>query len=194
VVLAGGAGRRLCAGGSQPSKAAVLLAGRSLVSYPLGVLAAVCDRAAVVCKSGTLLPGGLAPFERWNEPDEPRHPLAGIAHALERAGAPVLVCAADMPFVTPAACRGLLAASEQGRVCAVAGGPGGLEPLLGVYTHSAGAPLRKAALADASAREAVAALGPVVVPFPAELLRSVNTAADLDAAAAELGPSTSQAG
>ena len=52
--------------------------------------------------------------ERWDEPDEPRHPLTGIVHALATAGGPVLVCAADMPFVTADACRTLLQAAATG--------------------------------------------------------------------------------
>src|SRR5947207_3700164 len=99
AILAGGAGRRM--GGA---KATRLLRGRPLVDYPAQALAAVCDRVVVVCKPGTALPAG-GPWELWDdEPADPRHPAAGIAHAVERAGAPVLVCAADMPFVTAAEC------------------------------------------------------------------------------------------
>ena len=88
AVLAGGEGRRLGSG----SKAAAQLAGRPLVEYPLEALADVCERVAVVCKRGTCLPE-LTGVERWDEPDEPRHPLTGIVHALETAAAPVLICA-----------------------------------------------------------------------------------------------------
>ena len=193
-MLAGGAGLRLVGEAAHRSKAAALLAGRPLVSYPLETLASVCGRTAVVCKRETVLPGGLGPFERWDEPDEPRHPLAGIAHALERAGSPILVCAADMPFVTAAACRELLTASGDGGVCALAGGSGGVEPLFGVYPAGAEASLRTAAEAGASARDSAALLEPVVLAFPSELMRSVNTPADLDAAAAELSRSTTPAG
>jgi molybdopterin-guanine dinucleotide biosynthesis protein A len=171
-----------------------LLAGRPLILYPLEALAPVCARLAVVCKAGTLLPELPPDVERWDEPDEPRHPLTGILHALETAGAPVLVCAADMPFVTAAACGELLTASGGGRGCAVAGGPGGLEPLLGAYRLGAETPLRAAANAGASARESVASLDPVVVAFPAELTWSVNTPEDLDAAAARLSGSRPGAG
>ena len=77
AVLAGGRGSRF----GRASKPAALLAGRPLASYPVEALGAVCDRVAVVCKRGTKLPD-LNGAERWDEPDEPRHPLAGIVHAL----------------------------------------------------------------------------------------------------------------
>src|SRR5437764_7340068 len=99
AVLAGGAGRRLGA----ESKAAAELAGRPLASYPAAALGTVCERVAVVCKPSTELPE-LDGVKRWDEPEEPRHPIAGIVHALERAAGPVLVCACDMPFVTADAC------------------------------------------------------------------------------------------
>jgi molybdenum cofactor guanylyltransferase len=205
AVLAGGEGRRMReALGGAPSKPTVLLGGRPLVAYPLGVLAEVCDRVAVVCKPGTELPD-LGEAERWEEPAEPSHPLAGIVHALERAGGPVLVCAADMPHVTPAACRELLAEaslgvgpgaaeSESTRApsATVASAGGRLEPLLGVYLPAA-LPALRAAPADAPLRAAVAELEPRRVALPTALVRSVNTPDDLAAAGAALaarGPAT----
>ena len=127
VVLAGGEGRRLGRG----SKAAAPLAGRPLVEYPLEALAEVCERVAVVCKRGTRLPD-LPDAERWDEPDEPRHPLTGIVHALETAGGPVLVCAADMPFVTAEACRTLIQGAG-GSPAVVASAAGVLQPTFGLY-------------------------------------------------------------
>ncbi|MBA3261589.1 MAG: NTP transferase domain-containing protein, partial [Thermoleophilaceae bacterium] len=127
ALLAGGSGSRLGRG----SKPAVLVGGRPLASYPAQALAAVCERVVVVCKRDTELPD-LPGTERWDEPDEPRHPLAGIVHALVTAGGPVLVCAADMPFVTADACRTLLqAAGASSAVVATAEGV--LAPTLGLY-------------------------------------------------------------
>ena len=103
ALLAGGKGSRL--GGR--SKAAIEVAGRPLASYPAAALAAVCERIAFVAKPGSELPD-LDGVERWDEPDEPRHPVVGIIHALEEAAGPVLVCAADMPYVTAEACQALL--------------------------------------------------------------------------------------
>ena len=98
VVLAGGSGSRLGAG----SKAAAPLAGRPLAAYPAEALGTVCERVAVVCKADTQLPD-LPGTERWDEPDEPRHPLTGIVHALATADGPVLAAPGgwlDLPAVT----------------------------------------------------------------------------------------------
>jgi molybdenum cofactor guanylyltransferase len=170
VLLAGGASRRL------NSKPAALLGGRPLASYPVAALAGVCDRVAVVCKRSTALPE-LPGTERWEEPDEPQHPLTGIVHALETAGGPVLVCAADMPFVTADACRTLLgAAGSSPAVVATAGGI--LQPTLGLYAPAALDTFRDAP-DDAPLTRTVESLDPVRVALPPALVRSVNTPAEL---------------
>jgi molybdenum cofactor guanylyltransferase len=168
VVLAGGAGRRR----GERSVAGALLAGRPLVDYPLAALAEVCERVAVVCKRSTRLPE-LAGAERWDEPDEPRHPLTGIVHALETAGAPVLVCAADMPFVTAEACRTLIQGAA-GSPAVVATAAGVLQPTFGLYAPAALAVL-SAAPPDAPLTRSVEALDPARVALPPSLVRSVNT-------------------
>ena len=67
----------------------VELEGRPLVHYPLSVLRAVLDEVAVVAKQRHGAAGLDASSPIWLEPDEPRHPLAGIVHALRwRAGSP----------------------------------------------------------------------------------------------------------
>jgi molybdopterin-guanine dinucleotide biosynthesis protein A len=182
AILAGGAGRRL---GGAEGKAATVLCGRPLLAYPLAALAAVCTRLAVVCKPDTRLPD-IDGAERWDEPAEPLHPLTGIVHALETAGAPVLVCAADMPFVTADACASLLtAAGAGGAPAAVAIAEGRLQPVLGVYAPAA-LPQLRAAAPDAPLTQTVVALGPVRVALPPPLVRSVNTPEELAAAEAEL--------
>ena len=182
AVLAGGAGRSLGHG----SKAAAPLAGRPLVAYPIDALAAVCDRVAVVCEPDTELPALDA--ERWDEPPAPRHPLTGIVHALERAGGPVLVCAADMPFVTADACRTLMAAAggSDGAPAAVAVAGGVLQPVLGVYAPAALGRFREAG-EGSPLSQTVEALEPVRVAFPPGLVRSVNTPKELAEAEAQLG-------
>jgi len=152
----------------------------------------------VVCKRATALPP-LPGVDRWNEPDSPRHPLTGIVHALERARGSVLVCAADMPFVTADACRTLVDAAvavgllggerTSGNLApgAVAESPSGLEPLLAVYGRPALGRLRAASF-GAPLRTAVEALDPVRVPLPGSVVRSVNTPEDLAAAEAQLAP------
>ena len=129
AVLAGGSGRRI--GGD---KAMVELEGRPLLHYPLSVLRAVLDEVAVVAKQSTVLPGLDVEIAIWLEPEEPRHPLAGIVHALRCArGRPVVVVAGDMPFVT----RGLVAAlareRSRGAVAVVPRAGGRLQPLCARY-------------------------------------------------------------
>jgi molybdopterin-guanine dinucleotide biosynthesis protein A len=175
VVLAGGLGRRM--GGA---KATRMLSGRPLAAYPAAALARVCERVAIVAKPGAELPD-LAGVERWDdEPAEPRHPLAGIVHALERAGGePVLVCAADMPYVTPEGLRKLAAAGRT----AVAVAEGVLQPVLGLYTPDVLEALR-AAQPDAPLTRTVEALGPELVPLPPKEVRGIDTPEDLASAEA----------
>jgi molybdenum cofactor guanylyltransferase len=180
VLLAGGSGSRLGAG----SKAAALVGGQPLAWYPALALGAVCERVAVVCKRDTQLPD-LPGTERWEEPDEPRHPLTGIVHALATAGGPVLVCAADMPFVTVDACRTLLQAAGA-TPAVVATADGVLQPTFGLYAPAALEVLR-AAPPDAPLTGTVEALDPARVALPAALVRSVNTPEDLAEAEALLG-------
>jgi molybdenum cofactor guanylyltransferase len=175
ALLAGGSGTRLGKG----SKPAATLAGRALIEYPLAALAAACERVAVVCKPDTELPE-LPGAERWDEPAEPRHPLTGIVHALVTAGAPVLVCAADMPFVTPDACRTLLGAAATSPAV-VAMSDGVLQPTFALYAPAALERLRTAGPGEPLTRT-VESLDPVHVALPGPLLRSINTPEDLLAA------------
>jgi molybdopterin-guanine dinucleotide biosynthesis protein A len=172
VVLAGGAGRRLGGG-----KASRLLRGRPMAAYAADALATVCTRVALV---------GPAPrldgIELWDdEPAEPRHPLTGIIHALERAGEPILACAADMPFVTSDALRELAAAGRD----AVAVTEGRLQPVLALYTPAALEVLREAEPGEPLTRT-VERLDPIRIEVPAEQARSVDTPEELAAAEAEL--------
>jgi molybdopterin-guanine dinucleotide biosynthesis protein A len=174
ALLAGGEGARL----GKDSKPAAMLAGRPLASYPLEALSEVCDRVVVVCKQDTELPKLEA--ERWDEPDEPRHPLTGIVHALETAGEPVLVCAADMPYVTADACRSLLTAPHNA-VAIVATSDGRLQPTFAVYAPQALEALREAP-ENAPLTQTVEQLNPTRVAFPAQLVKSINTREDLEEA------------
>jgi molybdopterin-guanine dinucleotide biosynthesis protein A len=179
ALLAGGSGRRL----GVASKPGALLAGQALAAYPAAALGAVCERVAVVCKRDTELPD-LPGTERWEEPDEPRHPLTGIVHALVTAGGPVLVCAADMPFVTADACRTLIQAAGVSPAV-VATSEGVLQPTLGLYAPAA-LELLEAAAADAPLSRTVEALDPVRVALPPAVVLSVNTPEDLAEAEALL--------
>jgi molybdopterin-guanine dinucleotide biosynthesis protein A len=175
VVLAGGLGRRL--GGD---KAIVELEGRALVLYPLEALHEVCDDVAVVAKRDTMLPplGGVA--DLWIEPDEPRHPLAGIAHALRLAGGrPVLVVAVDLPLMDAATLRTLVGAERGDAAAVVPRVHGRLQPLCALY-----APRALAGLTDfdatARASDVVAALGiREVQPADPSAFHNVNRPEDL---------------
>ena len=175
AILAGGAGMRM--GGT--SKAMVELDGRPLAVHVGEVLAEVCEPVAIVCKPDTDVPP-IEGVERWDEPAEPRHPLTGIVHALERAEGPVLVCAVDMPWVTADACRSLLDAAPGG-IAAVAAAKGEMCPVFGVYAPEALDTLR-AAPRDAPLRATVEALDPARVALAPALLRSVNEPDDLTSA------------
>jgi molybdopterin-guanine dinucleotide biosynthesis protein A len=157
-------------------KAAALLGGRPLIAYPLESLAAVCERVVVVAKPGSDLPdlGAL----RWDEPEDPQHPIAGIRHALERAGAPILVVAADMPFVGPDTLALLAGELQPGLKAAVAFCDGRLEPLLAAYAPEALENLA-AAPVDEPLRRTVESLMPVLVDVPPETVFNVNTPDDL---------------
>jgi molybdopterin-guanine dinucleotide biosynthesis protein A len=178
AVLAGGLGRRL--GGT---KVTAELGGRPLLSYPLATLGAACERVVVVCKRDTELPELGA--ERWDEPHEPQHPIAGVLYALERAGGPVLVCAADMPFVTADAARLVAAALKPGVKAAVTRCDGRLEPLLAAYGPEAFEPMRAAAAGE-PLRRTVESLDPVTVELPPEVVFNVNSPADMSEAEGRL--------
>jgi molybdopterin-guanine dinucleotide biosynthesis protein A len=158
------------------------LGGRPLIAYPLETLRAVLDDVAVVGKRDTELPPLPLNVHRWVEPAEPRHPVAGIVEALKRAGnRPVLVCAADMPFVTAATIRGLAAADPGDAPAVIATG----NPLLGLYLPEAADRLTSRPDERRPLRELIAALEPRTVDVDEAELFNVNTLADLAAAQAQ---------
>jgi len=172
-VLAGGAGKRI--GGD---KCIVELASRPLLMYPIAALQAVCEQVVVVAKQDTKLPQLAAVAEVWIEPDEPRHPLAGVVHALRTASARrVLVLACDMPLVPEELLRALLKAADG--MGAVARCDGIVEPLCACYTRSA-LPGMAAAEPGARAADVVAALGVAYVDWDdADAVLSVNAPEDV---------------
>jgi molybdopterin-guanine dinucleotide biosynthesis protein A len=199
VVLAGGRGQRI--GGD---KAVVSLAGRPLLSYPVAAMLGALDQVVVVAKPSTVLPA-LGDVAVWEEPEQPSHPLVGIAEALRRAdGRWVLVCAGDMPFVPVSLLASLVSLAVEasggggdaepapagGAAPAVvaASADGALQPLLGCYGPACLQRLAQAAQeAVAPARAVVEALGPLVVPVTdPRALFNVNSAEDLREAEALL--------
>ncbi len=183
VVLAGGLGLRLGGG-----KAAVELAGRPLITYPLAALAAALREVAVIAKSDTELPS-MPGVTVWIEPDTPRHPLVGVIEALGIAGdRPVVVCAVDLPFVSPDLIGRLARADPRKAPAVVASCAGTMQPLLGCYYPRALEPLRRAAATpNVPLTQVVADLAPrlIEVEDPEELF-NVNVPEDILHAAALL--------
>ncbi|MEX1142275.1 MAG: molybdenum cofactor guanylyltransferase [Thermoleophilaceae bacterium] len=179
VVLAGGASTRMGA-----PKAGLPLGDGTLIERPLAALAAAGLEAVVVAKADSPLPPLEVP--RWDEPDSPRHPLCGIVAALERAGAPIVVLACDMPHVPPALVE-RLARTPADAALPVVGGMS--QPLVARYAPAALEPLAAALAAERPLRAAVAALGPATIDEvelrrygdPARMFANVNRPEDLDA-------------
>jgi molybdopterin-guanine dinucleotide biosynthesis protein A len=182
VILAGGLGRRI--GGS---KAVVQLAGQPLISYPLEAVRTALSDVAVIAKADTQLPS-LPGVTVWVEPDSPRHPVLGIVQALALAeGRSVVVCASDLPFVTPELIYHL-ATADLGKSPAVVACCGAdVQPLLGCYAPRAIDPLRSGLPADPPVHELVASLRPRTLEVgEPELLFNINSPEDLLHAAAIL--------
>lgn len=181
VLLAGGAARRM--GGD---KLRASLGGRPVALWALDALREVCDEVVVAAKAGTALPALPAGTVRLDEPDEPRHPLAGVVAALGHAGPgrPVVAVAADLPLVPAPLLRALLVAPAEHAV-AVAGDR--VQPLCARLGPAALGPLRAALAAGEPATRAVLGLQPALVEAEAAWLVNVNTSEDLAAAEALLG-------
>src|SRR5689334_17179037 len=182
VILAGGLGRRI--GGS---KAVVQLARQPLILYPLTALRVALGDVAVIAKADTRLPS-MPGVIVWVEPDAPQHPVVGILQALALAeGRPVVICAVDLPFVTPELIY-RLATADLGRSPAVVACSGtDVQPLLGCFAPRAIDPLRSRLPAEAPVRELVASLQPRMLEVgDPELLFNINSPEDLLHAAAIL--------
>ena len=178
AILAGGRGERV--GGE---KASVDLGGRSLIHHPISAAVETGAPVRVFAKEETALPPLEVPIFR--EPSVPQHPLTGVVSALEAAdGAPVLVVAGDLPFVTPDLLA-WLASRPESLVIPQLGDR--LHPLLGRYGAELTGALRAARDHEAPMQETVRKLGPRLVGKaelgrfgdPARLLFNVNTAEDL---------------
>jgi len=166
------------------AKAAVQLAGRPLISYPLAALAAAGVDHMVVAKERSQLPAVSCPVLR--EPPAPSHPLCGVLAALRAAARPVLVVGCDMPFLTAPLLAWL--AGLDGTVVAEVGGE--LQPLPARYEPRHAGELETALRDRRAMRDALASLRPRIVREselegfgpPERSLFNVNNAADLAAA------------
>jgi molybdenum cofactor guanylyltransferase len=181
AILAGGAGRRI--GGS---KATVKLRGRPLIEYPLAAVQGALDDVVVIAKADTELPN-LPGVTIWIEPTLPQHPLVGILHALALAdGREVVICAADMPFVSTEVISQIGRADLGQDLAVVAARGGAMHPLLGRYRPEAAERL-SASGPDVALREAVGALSPRLIEVEdPDALFNVNAPDDLLQAAAML--------
>jgi molybdopterin-guanine dinucleotide biosynthesis protein A len=167
------------------SKATVMLRGRPLICYPLEALSAALAEVVVLAKADTELPS-LPGTTVWIESDPMHHPAIGIIQALGLAGGrSVLVCASDLPFVTPALVRELASGDPEDAPVVLASARGEVQPLLGCYQPRAAELL--IAGDERPLREQVAELSPrlVDVEDPGELF-NVNAPEDLLQAAATL--------
>lgn len=194
VILAGGAGRRL--GGLD--KAFVPLGGRALIEH---VVARLAHQVAAIAISAN---GDPERFARLGLPVLPDSieglpgPLAGLLAGLDWAAAAwpearrLLTVPVDCPFLPADLAARLAAAGGAGEVMLAASG-GRLHPVAALWPIGLAAALR-AGLGDGSLGkvEAFALARPhKVVEWPAapfDPFLNVNTAEDLAAAAALLGP------
>lgn len=178
VILAGGRSRRM-----GTPKAGVAFEGRTLLEHAVAAARAAGLRPVVVAKCDSVLPD-VAGVERWDEPDTPTHPLTGLASALDRAAAPVVVIPVDLPRVPPGLLRHLAARTEPLVVVEAAGR---LHPLLARATPACATGFAAAAEAGDPVVATVRALGAavagedVVAAYgdPAVLLANLNRPEDL---------------
>jgi len=179
AVLAGGRGSRL--GGA---KATVELAGKPLIAYPITAVAEAGIEPVVIAKRDSPLPP--LPCRTVCEPEEPRHPLAGIVAALRQfPDRPLVAVACDMPFLVPALLAHLAAVPEQLVLPEL---EGALHPFPGRYDASLLPELEPALAAEEPLRDALTRLQPrrlgaeELSQFgpPQQLLFNVNTPTDLE--------------
>ncbi len=169
AVLAGGAATRL--GGA---KATAQLAGRPLITYPIEALTQAGITPVVVAKHGSDLPE--LDSEVVTEPDEPRHPLAGVVAALRHAGARgALVLPCDVPFVSPMLLRILASATSTTTVRS----GGRIHPLIAFYSYESLEHLESAMASGDSATAALEDLNPEWIDAIERETFNVNTPEDL---------------
>lgn len=178
AILAGGRSRRMGV-----PKAGVLLDGTPLLAHATRAATQAGLRPVVVAKRTSELPP-VPDLERWDEPDDPVHPLAGVAAALRRADAPVVVLPVDLPRVPGGLLRVL---AERPEPLVVVEAAGRVHPLLARATPGCADAFATAADAGDPVVATVRSLGASVVGdravaawgTPATLLANVNRPADL---------------
>ena len=121
---------------------ALLPIGRTrIIDLQLTTLRAVADQVAIVSTDTTRYGGFGVPV--WPDLQPGRGPLGGILTALVNAGTPsTLVVAGDMPFLTVAFLRYLVAAAE-GVDVAIPHTTEGYQPLCAVYNRTCMKPIER---------------------------------------------------
>jgi molybdopterin-guanine dinucleotide biosynthesis protein A len=168
VVLVGGESKRF---GSP--KALAVLNGEMLAVRAHRLLRDAFETAIAVGKEGDALP---LPFRVRDDGSDERAAIVGVAASLRLAETDVcVVLPTDMPFVTVELLRSLADAAHGVDAAVVQTGP-----LPGAYRRSALPVLERRIAAGALAlRDALTELSMRVVEADADLLRNVNTPADL---------------
>jgi molybdopterin-guanine dinucleotide biosynthesis protein A len=180
VVLAGGGSRRM-----GRDKALVAWRGTTLAHHAAAVLGRAFAEVVVAGPAALARPG----LETVADRHPGRGPLAGLHAGLERgAGRAVFILACDLPFVTAAVARHLVAAAGERREGAwVAADGDGPQPLCGLYApacREVAAHRLEAGRLDMGGF--LRAVGGVAVPltpqlpfYRPELLLNLNLPADL---------------
>ena len=125
ALLAGGSSRRM----GQP-KAEMELGGRPLAAWAAASLAQVGERLVQV---GGEPIAGLG-WQVWPDHRADAGPAAGLEAALCGAGAALIICAVDTPFVPPGLLRAAFHSVRHGALAAVPWWGGRWHPLCGAYS------------------------------------------------------------
>lgn len=170
MLLVGGASRRF---GSP--KALAPIAGTTLAERAHAALVGACSRVIAVGKYDDALP---LPFPILDDGREVRAAIVGVAAGLAHAETDICVfLPTDMPLVTPDLLRSLAAAACATGADAATFATGPLPAALRVTTLPVFE--RRIESGDLALHRALLELETVTVPADAELLRNVNSPADL---------------
>jgi molybdopterin-guanine dinucleotide biosynthesis protein A len=154
-----------------------LLAG---VGVPITLLS---GHDAHLVRAELLAPALPVPLLALREPPPREGPLAALLRLMtHHPGERLLLCAVDMPWLTPAALRRLVAAAAVAPQRVHVGHDSErLHPLPGLYPadrHHREALVRFHAIGGRALRGWLAEVGATAVPLPATALRNVNAPAD----------------
>lgn len=161
AILVGGSSSRM----GRP-KALVEFHGVTLSERVHAALAPLVD--SVVVSGGGAIPPPISGLERVGDAPGLRGPLAGIAALVTHDPAAAwLVCACDMPLVTPEACAWLVAQRAPDVLAVVPRPRGGRpEPLLAIYEPAARGPILALTGEPGAGPSQIANLAGAATPVP----------------------------